>query len=253
MKKILLATFIFTLGFITETVAGTLVYKVGKDEEKVISDISILSIDKKQVVLKVGNGMERIPLTSLVKYYDTNIKIGSVFDDGSSEYDVQIINIKKPHTKTGYSGSKQNRTTSNIEIEYDIKTRDNRLNARNAIKQPYFYLYVLTTDENNRRKVFNYYYPEAAKCNFKNYDEALMMEKVLSSERDSMFFEHGKWSNKGNFSWLTHKFVLEGVKERKIIAIYLIVWGKDRIVYEGGEILEHSYSINPDWHTRPLN
>ena len=252
MKKVLFAIAFFCIGFVAETIAGTLVYKVNKDNEKIISDIKILSIDKKQIVLKVGNGMERSPLTSLVKYYDTDIKIGSVFDDGSSEYDIQIVNIKKPVSKTGLTGSKKDKVTSNIEIEYNISTKDSNVKNRRAIKHPLFYLYVLTTDSNNKRKIFIYNYPESAKCNFKNYDEALMMEKALSSEREAMVFEHGRWSN-NSFFGIKHKFLLDGIKERKIIATYLIVWGKDKIIYEGGEIWDHSYSINPDWHTRPVN
>ena len=143
MKKVLFAITLFCIGFMAEVIAGTLVYKVNKDNEKIISDIKILSIDKKQIVLKVGNGMERIPLTSLVKYYDTDIKIGSVFDDGSSEYDIQIVNIKKPVSKTGLTGSKKDKVTSNIEIEYNISTKDSNVKNRRAIKHPHFYLYVL--------------------------------------------------------------------------------------------------------------
>jgi hypothetical protein len=252
MKKILFAIMIFSFFVISETIAGTLIYKVNKEDEKVVSEVKILSIDKKQIVLKVGNGMERIPLTSLIKYYDTDIKIGSAFDDGSCEYDIQIVGIKKPASKTGFSGSKKEKIVSNIEIEYNISTKDKTIQSRKGIKHPHFYLYVLTSDNNNKRKVFVYNYPESAKCNFKNYDEALMMEKALASDRESMFFEHGKWSS-NSFWGIKHKFPLEGIKDRKIIATYLIVWGKEKIIYEGGEIWDHLYSINPDWHTRPLN
>ncbi len=254
MSKFIVFLIVFIGVVSTQLMGGTLIYKVNKNEEKIISDISILSIDRKQVVLKVGNGIERIALTDLVKYYDTNIKIGSAFDDGSSQYDVQIRGLKKTASRTGYAGSQKNRTVSVIDLEYDISIKNNSGNqSRKAIKQPYFYLYVLTTDENNKRKVFVYHYPDAAKCNFKNYDEALMMEKVLSSERESMFLEHGKWQSNANLSWQSIKFKMDGIKERKIIATYLIVWGKDRIICEEGEIWDPTYSIHPDWYARPTH
>ncbi len=229
---------------------GTLIYKIGENEEKIVSDITILSINNKQVVLKVGNGIERIPLSALIKYYSTDIKIGSAFDDGSQEYDVQVRNIKKPASRTGYSGSKKNRTTSELEVEYDIRLKNNVKNKKRSIKTPHFYLYLLTMDKSNKRKIFIFHYPDQAKCNFKNYDEALMMEKAFSSERESIYLDYG--NNKNNaLSWQTQKFVLDGIKERRIIASYLIIWGKDRIVYEGGEIWDQMESISPDWFTRP--
>ena len=233
--------------------AGTLIYKVHQEKEKIISDITIMSIDKKQVVLKVGNGIERIPLSSLVKYYNTDIKIGSVFDDGSQEYDIQVRNWKKPASRTGYSGSKKNRVVSELEFEYDIRLKQDsaKTQTNKRIKRPYFYLYVLTVDDYDNRKIFHYFSPDAAKCNFKSYDEALMMEKVYSSERESFFLDYGQWKTTSRLNWQKQKFVLDGIKERKIIATYLVVWGKDSIIYEGGEIWDPSYAIHPEWYTHP--
>lgn len=243
---------VLLLGIVaTNLFGGTLIYKVNK-EEKIISDVNIVSIDQKHLTLKVGSGTERILLSHVIKYYDTNIKIGSAFDDGSNDYSVFIRDIKYPPNKTGYIGTKKERITGDIELSYDILLDSKTANSQSKFREPYFYLFVLTVGKDNSdRKMFDYFYPAAAKCNFKTYDEALMMEKVLSSERSTQFLEYGKFQQNSMTSWQKIKFPLEGIKDRKIIAVYLVVWGKDNIVYSQGEILDYSHSIGQDWYANP--
>ncbi|MCP3965009.1 MAG: hypothetical protein GY750_10590 [Lentisphaerae bacterium] len=80
LKLLKAITLLVTAGTLT---AATLVYKTSKNkEEKTVSDIEIVSIDKGSITIKRGKSQKTIPLRWVQKYYSTDIKAGE-FDDNT--------------------------------------------------------------------------------------------------------------------------------------------------------------------------
>lgn len=233
--------------------AGTLIYRGSDRQERTISQVTIMAIDGKLVTIKVNNGTETIPISSIVKYYDTDIKGGgSAFEDDSAEYTVTLGSEKCP--KSGYETSKKKNTVTYFSIPYDV-TRKPGEDQKRALREPYFYLFVLTAGRDGDRNMFSYSYPARGKVSMKDsYDEAKMLEKVVSLDRRLFHPDDrrrlGTPTRSGNLGGSDEaKFKLDGIKDQQIIAWYLVVWGKNKIV-TSKEWKDTGYTIRKNWWVR---
>ena len=89
MRKIFVAVLMGVL-LCANTFGGTLIYKSNEGEEKRVSGLTILSIDSKKMVVRISGGTETIRLSQVIKYYDSDIRAGSEFDDGSGDYTIRF-------------------------------------------------------------------------------------------------------------------------------------------------------------------
>lgn len=250
MKKFFIT--ILTALVAVPSFGGTIIYQNYKKEKKVVSEVEIISIDRNIITFQIGNTTRTMPLASMLKYYDTDINMNLAFEDNTANYKIYAHNVKLPSNKKGVTISNKKKSrkkiTNKITFEYSVQ-RQKEKNQTNAIKVPYFYLYVLTASaDGSGKNLYCYSYPNAAKIkNTKNYNEALMLEKALSSDRhtwNSDFILTGKGLHAGA---RTASFELKGIGDREIIAYHLIGWGKDDIVYSKGEIINHRYNISKNW------
>ncbi len=256
MKLKLFFISLFTLSF-TALDAGTIVYRTsGKSEEYTLSKIKIISIDKKVITIKQSGGTHTIPLAYLISYYDTNIDVGD-YADNTSDYQISIRKIKMPETGYKYSRSKKtkkkSKKTSNCKIEFSINRKFEKAKSKN-IRMPYFYLFVLTTGSEvyGRRPVYTYYYPKDARVSLKTYNEAKIIEAVKSMKRPLLYYDSksylgksaGKLSSAGGYPPVN--IALKKVKNKRIIAYHLEVWGKDKII-STKNWRDMRYSVGGSW------
>ena len=240
--------------------AGTIIYKTSRNSEKnTLAKVKIISISRGAVTIKHGKGVRTIPLSYLSGYYDTDIDVGS-FADNTCDYTVSIREIKKP--KTGYTykkikkSKKKSKKISDFEIEFSVNKKVEKGKSK-SIRMPYFYLHVLTTAPKSygKRPVFSFYYPDEAKVKSKTYDEAKIIEAINSMERPRIY--HGsKSSFTGKIGKLTSAsgyrpatIPMKGIKNQKIIAYHLEVWGKDKMITEKNW-RDSAYKISKNWWKR---
>lgn len=227
--------------------AGTLVYRTDNGEQNIISKVKILSIDARLITLSMENGIETIPSNRLVKYYDSDIKVGGLFKDSTSPYGISINEIRVPkstrRTVTSSSSSGKSRTSSSkggtVSLTYSVTASGRSAEGRGATvyREPLFYLFVLTTKD-GVRKVGVTSYPSSARVSTKTYDEAKMMEKALDlnrrtinvDDRDRLGSSRSR-SGSNSLGGTRIEIPLSGIADGDIIAWYLVVWGKDGIVY----------------------
>jgi len=241
--------------------AGTIIYKTSKNSEKnILADVKIISIAKGTITLKHGKGVRTIPLSYLSAYYDTDID-SQGFADNTCEYTVSIRDIKMPETGYTYTKAKHKKTktkkVSDFEIEFAVQKKIEKGKSQN-IRMPYFYLYVLTTATKSygKRPVYSFYYPDEAKVRSKTYDEAKIIEAVTSMDRPLIY--HGAKSGfGGKIGKLTSAsgyrpavIPMKGVKNHKIIAYHLEVWGKDKMIAQKDWKDSLSHSIGKNWWKR---
>lgn len=223
--------------------ADTLILKDGTSMTKV----KIVSINfAKNFMVVESDGQQRTISTSRVaEVYDTDRKGAGAADiDNTSDYDVMIMNMDMP--KTGYikhGGKKKTFKTSACEISFSIRRllpkKDQKTNP-DLIKYPYFYLAVMTEGdgEYGGRPIFRYTYPPKqfkldsnAK---KSYNTAAIMDAISSLKRSNMHLDRAVGFNSKSSNNLAGerniKIELKDVKDRRIIAYHLEVWGKDKIV-----------------------
>lgn len=236
--------------FCSTTYCGTLIYKGANNEKKIISEIDILSIDKNILTFKIGKVTRAISLSKMFKYYDTDINMNLAFDDNTSDYTIHISGIKPPINRRGITvkkGKKGGRQVNTFDFEFHVSPKPQKNQSR-AIKYPYFYLYILTAgQETSGRSMYTFCYPKDAKTkNSKTYNEALMLEKAISSERHTYDPHYIRQSMTSRSNVI--KIPLTGIGNREIIAYHLVVWGKDDIIYTKGDILNRQYKISPKWY-----
>ncbi|MBR1965741.1 MAG: hypothetical protein IKA22_03945 [Lentisphaeria bacterium] len=229
---------------------GTLIYKGTDDEKKIISEIDIVAIDKNIMTFKIGKTTRNISLSKVFKYYNSDINMNLAFDDNTSDYTINVSDLKFPVNGKGITakrGKKEEKVNvATLDYSISLKTKKKQ---KKVIKTPYFYLYLLTSAKKGSGKnIVTCCYPAEAKTkNSKVYNEAIMLEKAVSSERDIFNPHHRLHTSKhGNFTKVS--FNLKEVGNREIIAYYLVVWGKDDIIYTKKEILNREYDISDNWH-----
>lgn len=260
MKTKIFLISLFALG-IAALNAGTIIYKTSKDGEKnILADVKIISISKGAVTVKHGKGVRTIPLGYLSAYYDTDID-SQGFADNTCEYTVSLRDIKMPETGYIYTKVKNKKTktkkVSDFEIEFAVQKKVEKGKSQN-IRMPYFYLYILTTGEKSygKRPIFSFYYPDEAKVKSKTYDEAKIIEAVTSMDRPYIY--HGSRSTfGGKIGKLTSAtgyrpavIPMKGIKNQKIIAYHLEVWGKDKMIAQKDWTDSVNHSIGKNWWKR---
>ncbi|MBU8902269.1 MAG: hypothetical protein KOO69_05985 [Victivallales bacterium] len=259
MKLRLFLTSLFALNMIVLN-AGTIIYKTSKKgEQHTLAKVKIVSIAKKTVTIKHGKGVRTIPLSYLIGYYDTNISTGS-FADNTCDYIVSIRDIKIP--KTGYTYTKikkkknKTKSVSNFEISFAVNKKQKKGQSK-VIRMPYFYLFVMTTRSKSygQRPVYTYYYPDEAKVKSNTYDEAKIIEAITSMDRPRIY--PGGRTNFGNISKLSsasgYKPVIipmKGIKNQRIIAYHLEIWGKNKIITQKDWHESVSHKVGKNWWKR---
>ena len=239
MKLKLFFTSMFALSIVVLN-AGTIIYKTSaKSEKHTLAKVKIISIARKTITIKHGKGVRTIPLSYLSAYYDTDIETGS-FADNTCDYIVSIRDIKMPETGYTYKKvkkkKKKTKSVSNFEIEFSINKKAKKGESK-AVRMPYFYLFVLTTSSKSygQRPIYMYYYPDEAKIKSSTYDEAKIIETVTSMDRPRIY--HGGRTSLGKISKLSSAsgyrpavIPLKGIKNQRIIAYHLEIWGKDKMI-----------------------
>ena len=243
MKKT--ALLLLTLAFASAASAGTLIYKNREGKRLMVSGLKIFSIDSQKMVVKINDGTETIPLSQVVKYYDTEIKSGGSFDDNTAEYDIRL-------GEGTIRGDKKKNGQKTFEIPFDVFRKSARMDT--PMRYPYLFLFVLTSNDEGHRVISSYGFPTSARLSLKNYDEAKMLEKVLSLKRPHYHSEDvnhlgGRSSGARMGGGKTATFPLSNLKDRKIIAWYVVAWSKEAISAVK-EWHDPQYKIGKNWWIR---
>ena len=260
MKLKLFLTAMFALSVPVILNAGTIMYKTeSKGEEYTLSKIKIVSIAKNTITIKQDNAVRTIPLRYLVSYYDTDISTGGEFADNTCDYSITISDVDMPKTGYTYVKSKKSKRkkVSECEIKFSINKKYEK-GKTEAIRMPYFYLFVLTTSSEayGRLPVFIYSYPKESKVASKTYDEAKIIESVNSMKRPRINYDvksHlGKAGDSLKYSggYPPIKISLRGIKNQTIIAYHLEVWGKDKVVAIKDWNDSTKYRVGKNWWKR---
>ncbi|MDD3153467.1 MAG: hypothetical protein PHS41_01260 [Victivallaceae bacterium] len=226
--------------------AGTVVYRVN-GSEKSISDAKLISIDNKIVTFKYNGGTQQISVGNLVKYYDSDSGIsGGAFDDGTLDYNVSIRDVTMP--ERGMTSSHKNRVVAEAKIRYVVDPKLEK-NRKMVIREPYFYLFVLSESKDGSRRAHHVFsYPAAAKYRTKYYNEPDILKQINSPDRAHI--SGGNFNTLGGLSGeKSFKIALKGIGERKIVAYTVIAWGKDR---EAGRKnwTRSGLSVSENWFMR---
>ena len=245
--------------------AATIIYKVDKDgEKKILTKVKVISISKGVMMLEKDGGRKSISLGQLLEYSDSDLKSGGdALEDNSSEYTVTILKVTMPKTGLVKTGSKQNSTAAiaYCEIEYAINRKQEAGKDSNRVKVPYFYLHVLvdSSNENGNRDVVRFCYPVAAKPSSDTYDEARILDAVQSLKRNSINFDNiqglstGRNSEFHSLSDREIKIKLDKIKDRRIVAYHLEVWGKsDKVAEKDWKDVGHT-NLDKKWWLRHGN
>jgi hypothetical protein len=248
MKSAKAVFFVLTATMSLALSAGTIVYRPNKDAEpRRVANVKIISIEKGVMTIEVNDGRERIPLSRVDGYYDTDLKNSSDgFDDNTPEYTVTVTNIDAPERAQKKVGNKT--STESFKINYRIVPQYTNEHSRESVKRPYFYLYILTegNDGGGERSIYRVCEPKLANPSKKIYDKAAVMDQVLSSKRENIY------SNQGNISAYDRQedLSLASIRHRrKIIAWRLEIWGKTDIIYEK-DWTEPGVRIGKNWWQR---
>lgn len=227
---------------------GTLIYTNKDGEEKRVSGLTILSMDNKKMVVRISSGTETIRLSQVIKYFDTDVRVGGEFDDGSGEYTIRFGQEK-------ITRSEKSNGRMEFTIPFDVNRAANT-KMGTALRSPYMYLFLLVSNTDNfQRKMISACYPASAKIAMKNYDEAKMMEKATSLDRPRYYDEDAAYLGKRKNSGASMdggrvaRFPLNNIRNGKIIAWYLVAWGKDSIVATK-EWRMPGLRIDPTWWMR---
>ena len=249
MKKAILTAFLCAVFLPLH--AGTMIFTGASGEEKILSNVSIESIANGQVVVKMRQGTEVIPLTSVKRYYDSNIKVSGDFEDNTAAYTVRITDPELRNTKNARKGGRQSRETLHFSLEYDLY-RVKGSKTSDPVREPFFYLYVLSSEPDGSRRFSMFSFPREAQISGKRYDEAKMLEKVLSLDRKKMYpddlnkISHGD-TQRGSFGNTAVQIPLNRIDSPgEVLAWHLVVWGKDSILLEK-DWKQSSFRLNKNW------
>ena len=219
--------------------AGTIFFKDGTK----LSGVEILSISDGKVVIEKDKSKRSYSFGKIKSYYGTDIDGGSEAVGNFSDYKVTIISVDMP--KDGYKTKNKKSKTAKCEVEYSIS----RKGESKRIKVPYFYLYVIVPGKNevSGRSVYRYYYPKHAKPKGKDYDEAAIMKELLDFGRPVWNSDHRRI--KGGLHGKKVSFNLSGIKNRKIIAWRLEVWGGNKMIAEKSEAIRglNNKKVGKNW------
>lgn len=230
MKFLPLLIAVFALAAARPAAAGTMIYKNREGEQRILTNVKLLSIDGRLLVFSINSGTDTMPLSSLVKYYDTNIKSAEQFDDNTADYTLSFTSVKHPDLIREQDKSPE------FTFDYTISRKPGE--PQTAIRAPYFYLFVLTTNAGGERSLHSYALPDKAKTSMRRYDEARMLEKVIALERptvhdrDTHNMDRIPGKKKNRIGTKSGTVKLTGIKNAKIIAYYLVGWNKSELCAE---------------------
>lgn len=222
--------------------AGTLMFKNGS----VISKVKLISIANGTITIEKDKARKFYNWKTVKAYYSTNISnVNNTAPDDFAKYKVTVFNIKSP--KKGVNAKDK---TSKFTFGYNVNRSKS---SSKRLRSPYFYLYILTRgkDDYSHRHVYRYYKPKSAKPKGKGYDIAAILAKLSN-------FKRPVWNSdrKDLQSGITGRkvtFYLKGVKERKVLAWRLEVWGDSDIVYQKSEVQYPEYKVGKNWWRRIRN
>ena len=223
--------------------AGTLIFKNGTR----ISDVEIISISDNQITIRKDKKKRTYPLQSIRSYYKTDLgDAGEGVSGEFADYDVKILKINMP--KKGYVIKKRKNVTSKCKIEYFISSKG----SSSKIKVPYFYLYVIVPGKNevSEREIYRYVYPKNAKPRGKGYDEAAILKKLSDFGRPVWDTKHREI--KEELADRKLNIALKNVKNRKILAWHLEVWGNsEKLIDKTKDIVRlDGYRVDKNWWKR---
>ena len=234
--------------------AATIFYKSGSGEKQALTKVKIVSISKGVMTIERDGTKRTISLSQLMEYSDSDITGGDSFEDNSADYTLTLVKVDMP--KTGVVKTSAKQTTAPVavcEIEYTINRKSEEGRDINRVKAPYFYLYVLADggDEYNNSHFFRYSYPAEAKPGSDTFDEARITTAVQSLKRPTINLEnvHALSTSKKSamgFGDREVKIKLDKIKERRIVAYHLEVWGKSEVIAEK-DWNEPGYAKDKKW------
>ena len=259
MKLKLFLTSLLTLSIVILN-AGTIIYKTSaKSEKHTLAKVKIISIARKTVTIKHGKGVRTIPRNYLYAYYDTDIDTGN-FADNTCDYMVVSISVKMPGTGYTYKKvkkkKKKSKSVSNCEIAFAVNKKLKKGESK-AVRMPYFYLFILTTSSKSygKRPIYSYYYPDEAKIKSSTYDEAKIIEAINSMDRPRIY--HGGKTHLGKIGKLSTAggykpavIPLKGIKNQRIIAYHLEIWGKDKMIAKKDWRDSSRHDVGKNWWKR---
>ncbi len=238
--------------------AGTVLYKPNKESEvKQVSNAKIISIEKGVMTIELDGGRERIALSQIEGYYDSDLKSGGgSFDDNTPEYKVSVISKDAPERPTRKSGDKY--VPQTFDLTYVIAPVFDKNQQRDTVKQPYVYLYFMTEgsdDYSGERPIYLTCHPSKfANPSKKVYDKAAILEKIQSSKRPNIYAERASGSTKNFVSTAWERNIklpltMAKGRQQKIIAWHLEIWGKNDVVYQD-DWTSPMHRIGKNWWQR---
>ena len=238
MKKIAFISFL--AAFSATSMAGTVFFKDGR----ALSKVKLISIAKGIITLERDGARKFYPVGKFKAYYSTDISLESQeTPDTYVKYKVTVGNITCPS-----KGLNSKKKPSLFQFDYSVVKQKSK---SKKLKVPYIYLYVLTTgkDEYSNRRVFRYYKPKMAKPKGKGYDVAAILEKLSEFKRPNWSSERME-NNARHLLGRKVAIPLKGIKNRKILAWRLEIWGNSDIVYQKGEVCRPEYRVGKKWWMR---
>lgn len=236
MKKIAVS---LLLGLSVSSMAGTLMFKDGYS----LSKVKIISISNGRITIEKDKGRKFYRLNSIKSYYSTDVNLSNTSDPNDyAKYKVTVFNIKAPE-----KGLNSKKKPTEFTFGYNISRSKS---SSKKIRAPYFYLYILTRgkDEYSHRRIYKYYKPKMAKPKGKGYDEAAILAKVNDFKRP--IWHADRKNLHGGITGRQVKFSLKGVKNRKVLAWRLEVWGDSGLVYQKDEVQYQDLKVGKKWWSR---
>ena len=249
MKKTVLSFWLSML--ILSAQAGTLIITNADGKERILSNVTIESIANGQMVIQMRQGRETILLASVKRFYDTNIKASGDFEDNTAAYSVRLTVPEIRNRKIPRKGGGQSKESLTFSFEYNLDpVKGSKMSA--SVREPYFYLYVLSSEPDGSRRFSVFSYPKDAQISGKRYDEAKMLEKVISLDRKKVFpgdlnkISHSD-TPRGDFGTTAVHIPLTRIDSAgEILAWHLIAWGKDSILQEK-DWKHTSFRLHKNW------
>lgn len=202
--------------------AGTIIFKDGSR----VSGADIVSITDGRITIEKDKTKRSFPLKSIDSYFQTDLKDGenSGLPGEFVDYSVRVFSVDMP--ESGVDKSKKNAVCT---IKYSISKK-----GSGKVKFPYFYLYVICSrnSETEQRPIYRYCYPDEAKPKGKDYDQAAVLDRLSAFDRP-ILGEGERFQLSGNgLAGREVTFEMSNVKNRKVIAYRLEVWGNSKLIAE---------------------
>ena len=231
MKSKVLSSILFALSLtlLLQVNAGTISFKEKDGSLTTLANVEVISVKEGIIVIEKDKKRRSYPIASVYSFSpsDTASSGGSIPGE-FSDYKITIADVKLPKKISDKDKS------ASFEISYSIA----RLNPEiNRIKVPYVYLYILVphSTDSGEWEVVSFSYPSKAKPKGKGYDDNAIREVVKGFDRptrdETDHSRHSKIDLK-SFGDEQVKFDLKSLKNRKIHAYHIEIWGNDTIAGE---------------------